>query len=204
MSRTWFNGSLVEGPLALDRGDRGLLLGDGLFETILVLNRTPLWGNMHFARLEAAAKELGLGFDRDALDDALSDFSTMRRRATRCCASPSPAAAPRGPRRRWRHAQPAPDARSLRPRADVQAGGAVLHRDPPQPAASPPPQDALLHRQHRRRARGRRHGAEDALMLNIEGHVACTTIANIFLLKGERSSPRRATRASSPASCARR
>ena len=59
MSRTWFNGSLVEGPLAVDRGERGLLLGDGLFETILVLNRTPLWGNMHFLRLEAAAQELG-------------------------------------------------------------------------------------------------------------------------------------------------
>ena len=59
MSRTWFNGSLVDGPLRVERGDRGLLLGDGLFETILAVNRKPLWGNMHFARLEAAAKELG-------------------------------------------------------------------------------------------------------------------------------------------------
>ena len=51
MSRTWFNGALVDGPARVERGERGLLLGDGLFETILVLNRTPLWGNMHFARL---------------------------------------------------------------------------------------------------------------------------------------------------------
>ena len=27
------------------------------------------------------------------------------------------------------------------------------------------------------------HGVEDALMLNTEGNVACTTIANLFLLK---------------------
>ena len=31
MSRTWFNGALVEGPLSVERGERGLLLGDGLF-----------------------------------------------------------------------------------------------------------------------------------------------------------------------------
>lgn len=47
MSRTWFNGNPVDGALAVDRGDRGLL-GDGLFETLLVLNAKPLWGNMHF------------------------------------------------------------------------------------------------------------------------------------------------------------
>jgi branched-chain amino acid aminotransferase len=29
------------------------------------------------------------------------------------------------------------------------------------------------------------HGMEDALMLNTAGNVACTTIANIFLLKGK-------------------
>ena len=74
MSRTWFNGALTEGPLAVERGERGLLLGDGLFETILVLNRKPLWGNMHFARLQAAAHELGLGFDRDTLDDAVAEI----------------------------------------------------------------------------------------------------------------------------------
>ena len=36
MSRVWFNGELVDGLLPLDPRDRGLLLGDGLFETLLV------------------------------------------------------------------------------------------------------------------------------------------------------------------------
>jgi branched-chain amino acid aminotransferase len=36
------------------------------------------------------------------------------------------------------------------------------------------------------------HGAEDALLLNVDGHVACTTIANIFLLmKGKLVTPAR-------------
>ena len=79
--------AIVEGPLELERGERGLLLGDGLFETILVLNRTPLWGNMHFARLESAAKELGIGFDRDTLDDAIDGqlaADEFERRLGRC------------------------------------------------------------------------------------------------------------------------
>ena len=38
--------------LPIDPRDRGLTLGDGLFETMLVVNRTPLWANMHLARME--------------------------------------------------------------------------------------------------------------------------------------------------------
>ena len=35
MSAHWFNGATGEGPSPSIRGDRGLMLGDGLFETIL-------------------------------------------------------------------------------------------------------------------------------------------------------------------------
>ena len=71
MKRVWFNGMrFPNGVLTVDAGERGLLLGDGLFETILAVNRTPLWGNMHLARLEASAKELGLPFARDLAEAA--------------------------------------------------------------------------------------------------------------------------------------
>ena len=88
MSRVWFNGALHIGALPLDPKDRGLLLGDGIFETILVVNRTPLWANMHLARMEGAAKELGLGFARDALDDAVATILDGIPRPITCCASP--------------------------------------------------------------------------------------------------------------------
>ena len=52
MSAHWFNGALsARAPSPLDPRDRGLHLGDGLFETILVVNRMPLWANMHLARM---------------------------------------------------------------------------------------------------------------------------------------------------------
>lgn len=194
MSRTWFNGSLVEGPLQLDRGDRGLLLGDGLFETILAVNRTPLWGNMHFVRLEAAAKELGIGFERDVLDDALSelfddaprDHQVLRVTLTRGSAV----------------------------RGLSATGGTpslLLTLDPFEPSLMFKPvalsSTAIRRNTHSLSSRlktlsyvdniaaareAATHGMEDALLLNTEGHVACSTIANVFLLvKGTLVTPAR-------------
>lgn len=186
MSRTWFNGSLVEGPLPLDRGDRGLLLGDGLFETILTVNQKPLWGNMHFARLEAAAKELGLGFDRDGLDDALEELL---------------ADAPRSHQVLRVTLTRGSGARGLG--ASGGSSSLLLTLDPFDPALMMKPvalsSTAIRRNPHSVSSRlktisyidniaaareAATHGMEDALLLNIDGHVACSTIANIFLLKG--------------------
>ncbi len=56
MSLVWFNGKLIDGPLPLDPADRGLLLGDGLFETIAVINGKPLWLEEHLARLRSCRR----------------------------------------------------------------------------------------------------------------------------------------------------
>ncbi|RPH70219.1 MAG: hypothetical protein EHM74_05155 [Hyphomicrobiales bacterium] len=105
MSAHWFNGAVGQGPIALDPRDRGLNLGDGLFETILAVNRVPLWANMHLARMQSAANELGIPFNRAAVDTgiaALLDRAgdghqvlrvTLTRGAGRA-ASPAPARCP--------------------------------------------------------------------------------------------------------------
>jgi branched-chain amino acid aminotransferase len=62
----WFNGALVSAPLAVDASERGLLLGDGLFETIAVINRVTVWLEDHLDRLMAGAVTLGLPPDRHA------------------------------------------------------------------------------------------------------------------------------------------
>ena len=72
MSAHWFNGAIGQGPIALDPRDRGLNLGDGLFETILAVNRMPLWANMHLARMQSAANELGIPFNRAAVDTGIA------------------------------------------------------------------------------------------------------------------------------------
>jgi branched-chain amino acid aminotransferase len=185
MSRTWFNGSLVEGPLELDRGDRGLLLGDGLFETILTVNRTPLWGNMHFARLESAAKELGIGFDRDVLDDALSELlddaprshQVLRVTLTRGSGARGLGASGGTPSLLLT-LDPFEPSLMFKP---VALFSSVIRRNPHAVSSRLKTLSYIDNIAAAREAAS--HGAEDALLLNVEGHVACSTIANIFLLR---------------------
>ncbi len=62
MKRIWHRGGLMEGDIALSPFDRGLTLGDGLFETMLVLNGVALDLPQHLARLAASAECLGISF----------------------------------------------------------------------------------------------------------------------------------------------
>jgi branched-chain amino acid aminotransferase len=70
---TWFNGALVGAPLAVDASERGLLLGDGLFETVAVFNRVAVWLADHLDRLMAGAEALGLPADRGAIAEAIGE-----------------------------------------------------------------------------------------------------------------------------------
>lgn len=67
MKRVWFKGGLHDGDIALSPFDRGLTLGDGLFETMLVLNGVALDLQDHLARLAASAAELGIACPRDEI-----------------------------------------------------------------------------------------------------------------------------------------
>lgn len=186
MSSSWFNGKFVEGPLSVARGERGLLLGDGLFETILVLNRVPLWGNMHFLRLEAAAAELGLPFDRDALDDAVAGIlagappahQVLRVTLTRG-SSARGLAADGGSPSLLLTLDPFDPALMFKP---VTLATSAIRRNPASVASR---QKTLSYIDNVAAAReAAAKSAEDALMLNVKGRAACSSIANIFLLKG--------------------
>lgn len=186
MNRTWFNGALVEGPLAVDRAERGLTLGDGLFETLLVLNRKPLWGNMHFARLEAAAQELGIGFDRDGLDDAVEEVldgapkshQVLRVTLTRG-AGVRGLGASGGSSSLLITLDPFDPALMFKP---VTLSSTVIRRNPQSVSARLKTLSYIDNIAAAREAAG--HGMEDALLLNTKGNVACSTIANVFLMKG--------------------
>lgn len=188
MSRVWFNGGLTEGPLALERSDRGLLLGDGLFETILVLNGKPLWGNMHFARLESAAQELGIPFDRDGLDDAVAEVlegapqshQLLRVTLTRGSAARGLGADGETPSLLIT-LDPFDPALMFKP---VSLVTATLRRNPQSVSARLKTLSYIDNIAAAREAVAK--GAEDALLLNTKGLVACSTIANLFLLKGKK------------------
>jgi hypothetical protein len=67
LSTVWFNGQFVDEALPLDPHDRGFLLGDGVFETVAVINHKPLWLDEHLQRMSHAAAELGISFNAEGL-----------------------------------------------------------------------------------------------------------------------------------------
>ena len=131
--------------------------------------------------------ELGIGFDRDGLDDAV-DGDPRRHPAscTTCCASPSPAAARRA------GSPPVGGSSSLLIMLDafdpammlkpVALSSTAIRRNPRAVSCRLKTLSYIDNIAAAREAAS--HGVEDALMLNTEGNVACSTIANIFLLKG--------------------
>lgn len=185
MRCVWFNGEITSGALALDSRDRGLLLGDGIFETLLVLNRTPLWANMHLARMEGAAKELGLGFARDAMDDAVAEIleyasenhhvlriTLTRGGSTRGLGSNG------GTPSLLITLDPFDPALMFQP---VTLSTSTIRRNPTSPTSRLKTLSYIDNVAAAREAAAK--GMEDALMLNVEGAAACTTIANLFLMK---------------------
>jgi branched-chain amino acid aminotransferase len=184
MRVTWFNGALAENRIAIDPQDRGLTLGDGVFETLLVLHGKPQWLDLHLARMARAAAELGLPFDRETVMAGISAIlrgkdatpKMLRITLTRGRASSFG--------------------------ADGERPGLLIFADRFDPALMHRPL-TLATAQIRRNehapssrlktlsyidsilaAREVKGQADDALMLNTAGRVACSTIANVFVLKG--------------------
>lgn len=69
----WINGTLYKETVApFDLRDRGLLLGDGLFETIAIFNGTPFQLEAHLQRLEQGCNLLGIPINRDGINQAIT------------------------------------------------------------------------------------------------------------------------------------
>ncbi len=182
------NGALVSAAEArVDPADRGLALGDGLFETIRASDGRPLRLAAHFARLRAGARVLDIPvpFSDEALAHALEE--TLRANAVTDGALRLTLT--RGPGPRGLLPPPKP-----RPTLLITAAAAE--------ASSPPPLRAVIATTTRRnehsplsrckcinyldnilaRLEAAKRGAEDALLLNTAGRLAGTTIANLFLV----------------------
>lgn len=179
----WHNGSFVD-HLSLDLAERGLMLGDGIFETIAVRDGRAIWLDAHLARMARAAEVLGLKFDEQKLRSALSSVliksdapsEVLRVTLTR---------GPTGRGFALNGDNPALiislnpfDLGKLPP--TVRLATSRIRRNPSAPSSHV---KTLSYIDGVAAAREVAARADDALLLNIEGHVACTTIANVFLLK---------------------
>ena len=56
----WCNGEILDGPLAVSAGDRGLTHGLGVFETVLAVDGSPVALDLHLQRMSSGAARLGL------------------------------------------------------------------------------------------------------------------------------------------------
>ncbi len=186
MSIVWSNGRFVE-SLTLDPAERGLMLGDGIFETIAVRDGKAVWLEAHLARMENAASELGFSFNVSDIRFAITATlkrSTQPSEVLRVTLTRGPTArgfAVDGTRPTLVLALN-PFDRSQLP-ASVRLATSAIRRN----AAAPSSQfKTLSYIDAVAAAREVSDRADDALMLNTAGHVASTTIANIFLLNGNK------------------
>lgn len=188
MKRVLLNGVIVEGPLPVGTADRGLTLGDGLFETMLVVNRRPLWLHMHLARMEGAARELGIAYDSDAttqtiesiLDGIGLDHHVLRLTLTRGSATRGLSGNGASPTL-IATLDPFDAALLFQPATLFTSS---IRRSQDSLAARMKTLSYIDNIAAAREAAS--HGADDALMLNATGKVACSTIANIFIVKKNR------------------
>jgi branched-chain amino acid aminotransferase len=177
--------------LQVDARDRGLLLGDGVFETIAVINGKPLWLAEHLARMERSVAELGIAFaDKTLLGGIASVLAKSggKMEVLRVTLS-------RGVTARGLAGQGgAPsllitlegfDAKNLFQSCRLKVS--TIRRNESAPSSR---LKTLSYVDGVMAAREVATAADDALMLNTAGLVASSTVANLFLLKnGELITP---------------
>jgi branched-chain amino acid aminotransferase/4-amino-4-deoxychorismate lyase len=175
---------------AIPTDDRGLLLGDGLFETILFKAGRPVLWDAHLRRLAGACAVMGLAEpDRERLAEAAAmalAASGLDRARAAVRLSWTAGAGGRGLER-----PPKPEPRliaaaaaSSRPESAAVLALSAIRRNESSPASRLKTLSYLDNVLARRDARAA--GADEALMLNSRGELAGCAAANLFWLADSR------------------
>lgn len=190
MDEVCVNGEwLPAGAARVDAADRGLLYGYGLFETLRVKGGRPVLLERHLDRLFASAPVLGLTlpWDRDTLARLVAECAVRNGVAEggvrlTVTAGPGPAFAPGGTAPGLvltaRRAPLYPEDACERGYRAVTAAVRRNHRSPLAGVKSLNYLDNLL---ARREAAAR--GADEALLLNVDGELAEGAATNLFFVR---------------------
>jgi branched-chain amino acid aminotransferase len=181
----WFDGALHETSIApVDLTDRGLTLGDGLFDTSLARNGRSFLRAAHLARLFVSAEALGIPCDPAAVAAALDALAgaigagSIRLTLTR-------GGGARGlglPQTPKPFLFGAAFANPPAPFPVISVATSAIRRNETSPAANLkalPYLDAILALRETAAK-----GADDVLFENMAGHIACLSVANIFAIFG--------------------
>jgi branched-chain amino acid aminotransferase len=180
----------ADGPGArLCAHDRGLQYGDGVFDTMTVRSGRPLLFERHMARLAAAAELIGIEVDTTSVEAVVLDLlRDLDKRDAIVRTTLTRGTAPRG---LWPANSEEPTILSVAQSWELSLVGQPARLSI---ASAPRNERSMLSRikslayldnvlAAREAAEA---GADDALLLNTRGHVACTTIANLFAVHGHR------------------
>ncbi len=170
-----------------DVTDRGLLLGDGVFDTALVLGGRMVWRAAHVARLLAACRTLGFAPEPSRVEAAIEAcLSDATRGSMRVTITRGP-----GPRGLRPPADPIPSVlASLGPLrtdgvfAPLRLHVSAIRRNDTSPTARLKTLGYLDGVLATREALTT--GCDDALFLNTAGRVACAATGNVVAMLGDR------------------
>ena len=196
----WINGRLEPAERALlTVTDRGFQVGDGVFETLLVVGGRVLELPLHSSRLQASAAALAIPLPDDlerCLEQAITDLfrantldGSDTRIAVRVTVSrgavdghgllPPDGVRPNMVVQAWPVDPPSPELLSRGLRLAISA----VRRDPPSPLATVKTTSRAEFVYAKLEAH--RRGADEALFVTTDGHLAEATSASLFLVEAE-------------------
>ncbi|MGH6858516.1 MAG: aminotransferase class IV [Methylocella sp.] len=192
MMRVWQNGRIVMPEEAhVSIADRGLLLGDGLFETMAVHNAKVFDLDTHLERLASGLGVLGFvqAVDLPKLRSGIARYiaaeeassAVLRLTVTRG-AGPRGLAPPEAPHPAiLMTLSPMPPARKTPLSLHIASATRRNEHSALSRIKALPYLDNLL-----ALAEARAYGADEALLLNTRGTIACASVANVFVIRDGR------------------
>jgi branched-chain amino acid aminotransferase len=192
MMRVWQDGQLLAPKDAhVSIADRGLLLGDGVFETMAVCHGRVFDLDAHLARLASGLGVLGFAqtVDIGKLRAGIAHYlaseeaseAVLRLTVTRGT-GPRGLAPPEAPRPGiFMTLAPMPPARETPLSLHIATVTRRNEHSPLSRIKALPYLDNML-----ALTEARAQGADDALMLNSRGTIACGTVANVFAIRNGR------------------
>lgn len=183
----FFNGRFIpEAEAVVPITDRGFLYGDGLFETIRVRNSTPIWWNRHFDRLQRSAEFLRFKIPGSKTELRQSACELITRNVLPECILRIAVSRGSGARGYSIHGADSPTVvMTLHPLraapASIRLATATIRLPVHDPLGAIKTANKLP--QILARAEAEERGADEALLLNVDGDVAEASSSNVFWIR---------------------
>ena len=183
----WHDGTIISDSEAiLSAKDRGVSLGDGLFETLPCFNGHTFLKNAHIARMKNSAARLSLPFDQEAVERAIDQLAKANQdpgiiRVTLTRGEGQRGLAFPDPMKPNLFATRSPWSETLT-FGTMRLHTSTIRRNSTSLTSSHKTLSYLDNVMAYHEAQ--QNNADDALMLDEHAHLTCTSMANLFALSG--------------------